>query len=65
MRFWMRSRMPRTLKRDYVRVTPLPDAKTALGLIDGWFEDYNKNHPHSGLKRLSPRAFITAQNATA
>jgi transposase InsO family protein len=39
-----------TLKRDYVRLTPLPDAETALGLIDGWFEDYNENHPHSGLK---------------
>lgn len=54
-----------TLKRDYVRVTPLPDAKTALGLIDGWFEDYNENHPHSGLKWRSPREFIAAQNATA
>jgi putative transposase len=28
-----------TLKRDYVRVTPLPDAGTVLGLIGGWFED--------------------------
>jgi hypothetical protein len=28
-----------TLARDYVRMTPLPDAETALGLIDGWFED--------------------------
>jgi len=54
-----------TLKRDYVRVTPLPDAETALGLIDGWFEDYNENHPHSGLKWRSPREFIAAQNATA
>ncbi len=39
-----------TLKRDYVNVTPLPDAVTVLGLIAGWFEDYNENHPHSGLK---------------
>ncbi len=30
-----------TLKRDYVRVTPLPDAETALKLIAGWIEDYN------------------------
>ena len=28
-----------TLKRDHVRVTPLPDAETALGLIDGWFQE--------------------------
>ena len=39
-----------TLKRDYVNVTPLPDAVTVLGLITEWFEDYNDNHPHSGLK---------------
>ena len=30
-----------TLKRDYVNITPLPDAATVLGLIAGWFEDYN------------------------
>ncbi|WP_157932957.1 integrase core domain-containing protein, partial [Roseovarius salinarum] len=36
-----------------------------LGLIDGWFEDYNENHPHSGLKWRSPREFIAAQTATA
>ncbi|PLL10083.1 IS3 family transposase [Tabrizicola sp. TH137] len=55
----------KTLKRDYVQITPLPDAKTVLGLIGGWIEDYNKNHPHSGLKMRSPREFIAAQTATA
>ena len=54
-----------TLKRDYVNITPLPDAATVLGLIAGWFEDYNENHPHSGLKMRSPREFIAAQTATA
>ena len=54
-----------TLKRDYVNVTPLPDAITVLGLIGGWFEDYNDHHPHSGLKMRSPREFISAQTATA
>ena len=54
-----------TLKRDYVRVTPLPDAETVLGLIAGWIEDYNENHPHSGLKMRSPREFIKAQTETA
>ena len=54
-----------TLKRDYVQVTPLPDAASALALIGVWFEDYNDNHPHSGLKMRSPREFITAQTATA
>jgi transposase InsO family protein len=55
----------KTLKRDYVQVTPLPDEQTVLGLIGGWIEDYNDNHPHSGLKMRSPREFIAAQTATA
>lgn len=55
----------KTLKRDYVQVTPLPDAKTVPGLIGSWFEDHNDNHPHSGLKMRSPREFIAAQTATA
>ena len=55
----------KTLKRDYVQVTPLPDAQTALGLIGAWINDYNENHPHSGLKMRSPREFIAAQTVTA
>lgn len=50
----------KTLKRDYVRITPIPDAHTALHRIAGWFEDYNENHPHSGLKMRSPREFRRA-----
>lgn len=55
----------KTLKRDYVQMTPLPDAQTVLGLIEGWIEDYNDNHPHSGLKMRRQREFIAAQTATA
>lgn len=55
----------KTLKRDYVHVTPLPDAVTVLELLAGWFEDYNTHHPHSGLKMRSPREFISARTATA
>ncbi|WP_417623170.1 integrase core domain-containing protein, partial [Parasphingorhabdus sp.] len=33
--------------------------------IENWIEDYNDNHPHSGLKMRSPREFIAAQIATA
>lgn len=54
----------KTLKRDSIQVTPLPDAQTVLGLIGGWIEDYNDNHPHAGLKMRSPREFIAAQTAT-
>ena len=52
----------KTFKRDYVRVNPLPDAITALRQIAGWIEDYNENHPHSGLKMRSPREFMRAQS---
>lgn len=55
----------KTFKRDYVYINPLPNAETVLKLIAEWFEDYNENHPHSGLKMLSPREFRSAQTATA
>jgi len=44
-----------TLKRDYVRVSPLPDALTALTSLARWIEDYNDDHPYSGLRMRSPR----------
>ena len=50
----------KTLKRDYLRVRPVPDARTALDQIAGWFDDYNENHPHSGLRMRSPREFRRA-----
>ncbi len=55
----------KTFKRDYVEVNPIPDSTMALEKIAGWFEDYNENHPHSGLKWRSPREFRSAQSATA
>jgi len=51
----------KTFKRDYVRVNPLPDAATVLRQIAGWFDDYNENHPHSGLGMRSPKEFIRTQ----
>jgi transposase InsO family protein len=53
----------RTLKRDYIRVSPLPNAETAPDQIAGWFEDYNDNHPHSGLRMRSPREFRRAHQS--
>ncbi len=41
----------KTFKRDCVRVNPLPDGQTVLRQLNGWFEDYNDNHPHSRLGR--------------
>jgi transposase InsO family protein len=50
----------KTFKRDYVRVSPIPDAATALAQIDLWMEDYNTQHPHSRLGYRSPREYINA-----
>lgn len=51
----------KTLKRDYVRVSPISDAASALALIDNWMEDYNTVHPHSRLGYRSPREYILSQ----
>lgn len=54
-----------TLKRDYVHVSPLPDAPAALTSLASWIEDYNDNHPHSGLKMRSPREHRSLVSTTA
>jgi putative transposase len=51
----------KTLKRDYVRVSAIPDAATALARVDSWIEDYNTVHPHSQLGYQSPREYILSQ----
>lgn len=48
----------KTLRRDYARLTILPDAEAVMRLLPTWFEDYNTVHPHSGLRMLSPREFL-------
>ena len=55
----------RIFKRDYLNVDPISDAATVLAQIDGWFEDDNENHPHSGLGMRLPGEFIRARTATA
>jgi hypothetical protein len=47
----------KTLKRDYARVNPRPDAASVLRQLDGWFEHYNTIHPHKALGYRSPREF--------
>ncbi len=51
----------KTFKRDYVRVSSIPNAAAALALIDSWMEDYNTVHPHSRLGYRSPREYILSQ----
>ena len=54
----------KTIKRDYVRVSPLPDARTVIDQLPGWFEHYNNVHPHRSLGYRSPREFIADQIPT-
>ena len=51
----------KTFKRDYVRVSPIPDALAALALVDRWMEDYNTVHPHSRRGYRSPREYILSR----
>ena len=48
----------RTLKRDYVRVSPVPDAASVLRQLPGWLTHYNTVHPHRALGYRAPREFI-------
>jgi putative transposase len=48
----------KTLKRDYARIQPRPNALTVLQQLPAWIDDYNESHPHRGLRMLSPREFI-------
>jgi len=48
----------RTLKRDYVRVSPIPDAGSVLRQLPLWLAHYNELHPHRALGYRSPQEFI-------
>jgi putative transposase len=52
----------RTLKRDYVRVSPVPDAETVMRLLPSWITHYNEVHPHKALGYRSPREFIATRS---
>ncbi len=41
-------------KRDYVYANDLWTAESVMRMVPGWFDDYNRNHPHSGLAFRSP-----------
>jgi len=47
----------KTFKRDYVHMSSLRDAATVLDQLSVWFDDYNENHPHKGLRMKSPREY--------
>ena len=51
----------KTFKRDYIWSADLTDARTVMAQLSHWFEDYNENAPHKGLRMLSPRQFRRQQ----
>jgi transposase InsO family protein len=51
----------KTLKRDYARVNPRPDAISFPQQLPKWFEDYTTVHPGPSLRMRSPREFIAPQ----
>jgi putative transposase len=51
----------RTIKRDYVQVSPLPDARTVLESLPLWIEHDNSLHLHKALGYRSPREFIASR----
>lgn len=53
----------KTFKRDFVYLGDVANADVVLRQLHGWFDEYNENHPHKGLKMLSPREFRRAQLA--
>ena len=53
----------RTIKRDYVRISPRPDAQTVMRQLPAWFAHYNEVHPHRALGYRSPCEFIAAHGA--
>jgi putative transposase len=52
----------RTMKRDYARVSQLPDAAAVIRQLPAWFEHYNTVHPHRALSYRSPREFIASRS---
>jgi putative transposase len=47
----------KTFRRDYLRLSILPDPDIVLRLLPAWMNDYNTIHPHSALRFHSPAEF--------
>lgn len=50
----------KTFKRDYVWFGDLSSAISVMNQLPQWFNDYNENAPHKGLKMMSPRQYLRA-----
>ncbi|MCX8012169.1 MAG: IS3 family transposase [Desulfobacterota bacterium] len=47
----------KTFKRDDVALHRLDHPQVVLKQLPEWLRDYNENHPHRGLKMMSPREY--------
>ena len=54
----------RTIKRDYVRVSPRPNADAVMHQLPAWIAHYHEVHPHKALGYRSPREFIALTDLT-
>lgn len=52
----------KTFKRDYASLDRLENAHGVMSKLSGWFDEYNENAPHQGLKMMSPRQFLRSVN---
>ena len=48
----------KTFKRDYIYPARLESAEKVIKMLANFFEDYNENAPHKGLKLKSPREYL-------
>jgi putative transposase len=53
----------RTIKRDYVHVSPCSDAQTVMHQLSAWINHYNEVHSHKALG-YSTREFIAAHGSS-
>ncbi|RUQ78533.1 integrase core domain-containing protein [Legionella septentrionalis] len=44
----------KTFKRDYIAFYDPLNAQSLMSNLHSWFEDYNNNAPHKGLKNDGP-----------
>ena len=52
----------RTMKRDYARVSQMPDAAAVIQQLSIWFEHDYAVHPHRALSYRSAREFIASRS---